>query len=536
MLSLIILMVLALYASLSAGLARGRLTRHAHTRLGLLSMRASDDQQIRELLVYDSAASGGPPIETLEMLSDARNGEMELVDNRQLEQPLGLKRSSALWSLHKGDVQLDCVDIEAMYLGRHELDEAETVIKWGEIMDARRLLFASSDEVPETGLVAVPLGDGGRYQQELDTAIRAVQRASFVSRSLQHSLVLSKQGKDDSSSSLSKDDRSPVTIADYAVQAVIVDAIMGAFPDDKFIAEEDSELLRNDEKITTSITGALNKATVAEGDAWTPDRLFTTVDKGGFDGKAERVWVLDPVDGTKGFLRGDHYCIALALLIDGKPVLSVLGCPNVELEKSVNGIMQSQLASSIIRGTDITQLHTHPSQAGSLFFAVSGMGAFGRSLAMPAGAAVEVCVCPPLRQTGDAVLCESMEANHGDRRVTVEVFSALEMSRDYVRLDGQCKYAVVGAGTAHGNMRLPPSGYVEKIWDHAPGAHFVQEAGGTVTDLHGCPLDFSLGRYMDIAVTGIVASNHKKLQRNLLDAIAEAKKGEMKSDKRVFLD
>ena len=85
-------------------------------------------------------------------------------------------------------------------------------------------------------------------------------------------------------------------------------------------------------------------------------------------------------------------------------------------------------------------------------------------------------------------------------------------------------------------MRLPPSGYVEKIWDHAPGAHFVQEAGGTVTDLHGCPLDFSLGRNMDIAVTGIVASNHKKLQRNLLDAIAKAKKGEMKSDKRVFLD
>jgi 3'(2'), 5'-bisphosphate nucleotidase len=421
-----------------------------------------------------------------------------------------------------------------MFLGRHKLGDEEAVSKWEEIIDARRHLFASSHKVPETGLAAIPLGDGGDFQEELDTAIRAVQRASFLSRSLQHSLILSKKGKDDSNS-LSKDDRSPVTIADYAVQAVIIDAVMSAFPEDKFIAEEDSDLLRKDEGITSTITGALNKAAVGD-DKWTSDDLFATVDKGTFDGQAKRVWVLDPVDGTKGFLRGEHYCIALALLVDGKPVLSVLGCPNVELERSVNGIMEPQKASSILRGANISELHTHPSQAGSLFFAVSGMGAFARSLAMPAGAAVEVNVCSPLRQTGDAVLCESVEANHGDRRVTAEVFDSLDMSKEYVRLDGQCKYAIVGAGTAHGNMRLPPSGYIEKIWDHAPGAHFVSESGGTVTDLNGNPLDFSLGRFMDTAVTGIVASNHKKLQQSLLGAIAEAKKGEKKSDERVFMD
>ena len=68
---------------------------------------------------------------------------------------------------------------------------------------------------------------------------------------------------------------------------------------------------------------------------------------------------------------------------------------------------------------------------------------------MPPGAAVEVSVCPPLKGNSysQAVLCESVEASHGDRRVTQEVSSALEMSSGYVRLDGQCKYAVVGAGT-----------------------------------------------------------------------------------------
>jgi 3'-phosphoadenosine 5'-phosphosulfate (PAPS) 3'-phosphatase len=34
------------------------------------------------------------------------------------------------------------------------------------------------------------------------------------------------------------------------------------------------------------------------------------------------VWVLDPIDGTKGFIRGQHFCIALALMENGKPVLS----------------------------------------------------------------------------------------------------------------------------------------------------------------------------------------------------------------------
>ena len=46
--------------------------------------------------------------------------------------------------------------------------------------------------------------------------------------------------------------------------------------------------------------------------------LLSPLPVGMFDGSAERVWVLDPVDGTKGFMRGEHYCIALALLVKGE--------------------------------------------------------------------------------------------------------------------------------------------------------------------------------------------------------------------------
>ena len=51
-----------------------------------------------------------------------------------------------------------------------------------------------------------------------------------------------------------------------------------------------------------------------------------------------RIWVLDPIDGTKGFMRGEHYCIALALLVNGKPTLSVMGCPNLQLQEIMKGV------------------------------------------------------------------------------------------------------------------------------------------------------------------------------------------------------
>ena len=50
-------------------------------------------------------------------------------------------------------------------------------------------------------------------------------------------------------------------------------------------------------------------------------------------GPTGRFWALDPVDGTLGFIRGDQYAIALALIEDGEVVLGVLGCPNYPMRK-----------------------------------------------------------------------------------------------------------------------------------------------------------------------------------------------------------
>jgi len=410
-----------------------------------------------------------------------------------------------------------------MYLGRNKLSVEETANRWVEVMNNRVTTLGGTNV---TSTERANLGDGGILQKELNTAIAAVHRASFMSRSLQKRFC-----KD----SVSKDDRSPVTIADFAVQAIVIDYLHKTFPADRFIAEEDSSVLKNDANVRGAVLEAL---CAAQGSAWTPQRLYDTVDLGGFSSTASRVWVLDPVDGTKGFMRGQHYCIALALLVDGKPRLSVMGCPNVNLDRVLQNTRVAEIAEPFNFDSSSSSTTAHPLGAGSIFYAVSGRGAWARSLAMPLGAGYEVSVSSVSDATS-AALCESMEASHGDREVTEGVFKRLGLTRDYLRLDGQCKYCVVGSGAAEGNMRLPPMGYREKIWDHAPGVHFITEAGGTVTDLSGEELDFGQGRLLPECVNGILASNNL-LHTQILEAVTHErelkKRNQQHPSRRIFLD
>jgi 3'-phosphoadenosine 5'-phosphosulfate (PAPS) 3'-phosphatase len=61
-------------------------------------------------------------------------------------------------------------------------------------------------------------------------------------------------------------------------------------------------------------------------------------------------------------------------------------------------------------------------------------------------------------------------------------------------MDSQCKYGVVARGEGEIILRLLRPDWVESIWDVAAGLVVVREAGGTVTDSAGRPLDFTAGR------------------------------------------
>ena len=107
----------------------------------------------------------------------------------------------------------------------------------------------------------------------------------------------------------------------------------------------------------------------------------------------------------------------------------------------------------------------------------------------------------------EARLCESVESGHSSHSRSAQIAESLGITTDPVSLDSQAKYAVVARGEADIYLRLPTrKAYQEKIWDHAGGALVVQEAGGTVSDVNGKPLDFTQG-YELTQNRGVVVSN-----------------------------
>jgi 3'(2'), 5'-bisphosphate nucleotidase len=134
------------------------------------------------------------------------------------------------------------------------------------------------------------------YDKELSIALDAVRQASKLCAQVQRILVTEE--------TLEKKDKSPVTIADYGAQAVISYKLDMSFPEVPLVGEEDAAILREDsgaamrEKVGAFVNQMLPDA--AEND-WL-DAIDRGASRGGATG---RFWTLDPVDGTKGFIRGD---------------------------------------------------------------------------------------------------------------------------------------------------------------------------------------------------------------------------------------
>jgi 3'(2'), 5'-bisphosphate nucleotidase len=278
-----------------------------------------------------------------------------------------------------------------------------------------------------------------------------------------------------------KDDHSPVTVADFASQALIGRLLAKKFPGDPLIAEEDATALRVPdavqllEDVTRFVSRFDSQAT--------PESVCNWIDHRRVD-KAARFWTLDPIDGTKGFLRGDQYAVALALVVDGQVQIGALGCPNL-----------SEAARPATGGP------------GSLVIAARGQGTWTTPL-------VEMGEFNPLQvssqsQASQARLMRSFESGHTNVS-QIDIFAqALDIQADPVRLDSQAKYALLAAGKGDLLLRLlSPSrpDYREKIWDQAAGSLVLQEAGGRITDLAGKSLDFTTGRKL-LNNRGILASN-----------------------------
>lgn len=293
-------------------------------------------------------------------------------------------------------------------------------------------------------------------------------------------LAASLQSRMTSAEIMKKKDFSPVTVADFGVQALICRQLKSRFPEIPIMAEEDTVALRKDGQITF-----LGREVVQNVQQVAPDfdssRIIDTIDFGRKDlGGAQRYWVLDPIDGTKGFIRGDQYVIALAYFEEGEPVLGFLGCPNFGLSLA------------------------DPNRPGVLLAARRGRGA--GQLAVN-GNDFQLIHVSALDRLDQAVICESVEPGSSNLEKSGRLRTLLGMTRPPCRMDGQTKYGTVARGDAHLYLRMPHDPSIrENMWDHAAGTLMVEEAGGRVTDLHGRPLDFSSGHKMKNSF-GVVASN-----------------------------
>lgn len=223
-----------------------------------------------------------------------------------------------------------------------------------------------------------------------------------------------------------KANQDPVTTADLEADRLLREALLGQCPDTGWLSEETRD---------------------------NPDRL-----------KCERVWIVDPVDGTKEFVTGiPEFAVSAALVARGEPVLAGVYNP----------------------ATD------------ELFMAAKGAGATLNGEPIQTRRPL---ADPPL------ILASRSEIKRGEW----EVFEAAAE----LKVCGSIAYkmALVAAQRADATFSLGP----KNEWDIAAGALLVAETGGYVADKEGRPYVFNQA---DTLVTSIVATTSAARQ-HVLDLIS----------------
>ena len=348
-------------------------------------------------------------------------------------------------------------------------------------------------------------------------------------------------------------------MGDYSAQAVINTILSQAFPEDLIVGEEDATDLRAPNEASQALCARVvqladdilaqppllplsadigwegERAEWGLGKRWGANALLKAIDRGSHAGglrsgraspflfflssnrcflkkKKYRMlycsctlllvtgmWTLDPIDGTKGFLRGGQYAVCLALLVDARVELGVIGCPNLP---SIPSPYQSSSSStnentSSSNSNSSTAMPDDDSSANSgskgvLFVAVRGRGAHQLPLLVPTtpprsppttSGSPSGDITPRLTRfrlnmprlaLHELSFLESVEKAHAALDTHARVAARLGV-RAPVRMDSQAKYAALVRGDGGGGvyLRLPVAGggrggeaggYQEKIW------------------------------------------------------------------------
>ncbi|XP_015065938.1 putative PAP-specific phosphatase, mitochondrial [Solanum pennellii] len=327
-----------------------------------------------------------------------------------------------------------------------------------------------------------------KYYSELEAAVDVVERACRLCVDVKKSLF-SSDGR-----ILEKNDQTPVTIADFGVQALVSLEMNKLFPSIPLVAEEDSAFLRSNNLVGSVVDVVKDKATL--GDEVTEDNILKAIDRGGKDAyvfapEPATYWILDPIDGTRGFVKGSEalYVVGLALVVEGKIVLGVMGCPNWHEDCSDNSIIGFQENQS--------------SRSGIIMVSHVGCGTWTKRLSdilsnesphtwtrcsvdscqMVQGARVTIPESQTWKSLPLSGLFEAKTDSENIGEGNILLLSAC--------CGSLCKYLMVASGRASVYIQGKKATSIIKVWDHAVGIICVHEAGGKVTDWEGSSLDFA---------------------------------------------
>ena len=180
--------------------------------------------------------------------------------------------------------------------------------------------------------------------------------------------------------------------------------------------------------------------------------------------KAERCWILDPLDSTSSYIRnGQHYGVIMALAVEGKPVAAM----------------------------------TYKPELGEMYFAAREEGAFRAFLASDPASTQVI----PVRVSGESKL--NLILSHSRHSPGLGEQLRRLGNPPFHRMNGSLKINEVARGAYTGFISPPQNPIC--LWDLAAPALILEEAGGRITDLQGALLDF---RNPDPVIrSGVVASN-----------------------------
>ncbi len=282
--------------------------------------------------------------------------------------------------------------------------------------------------------------------------------------------------------SWNKADKSPVTIADIGVQVIFNNWVKQNFPNDSIIAEESGTDVEN--SLILEVGEKLEKLFPAKN--YKTPGLKNLIDYSGKSG-CDFLWYLDPVDGTKGYLRNEQFAVAISRVNKNNQVeLAILICPNLpypnlESSNDIGTIFYFEKGSQIVQYSyqDISKYQMIQTKK------IDGIK-----------------------------VAKSVEKAHGNSD-SISFLSSKKENVSIIEMDSQAKYGLLVRGEANLYIRYPSiPDYLEKWWDHVAGAAMVIEMGGIFTDTTGKKLEFNINQRTLPECNGVVASlgiNHQDI-------------------------